>query len=423
MRKNKAIIIGIDGVPYGLMEDLSDRGVMPNFKGLRKEGVFKKMRSSIPHISSVSWSSIITGKNPGEHGIFGFTDIIPGTYSLSFPDFNGLKSNPFWQEKKDRNSVILNVPSTYPVKKLNGVHISGFISLDLEKAVYPAEYVPKLEEIDYQIDVDSSLAHKSMTLFLEKLNEVNEARIGAYKYFWEKEDWDTFMFVFTGSDRIGHFLWSAYEDKNHKFHNDFLNYFRRVDEVIGEIADRGGKDVPIIIISDHGMERLKENVNLNCFLEQTGFLKLNKSLKGYNQIDAETKVFALDPGRIYLHRKDKYPRGSVGAEEEEGIIQELIKELSRIERKGDKVVKKIYRKEEIYYGPEAERAPDLVITESPGYRLKGNINKDNLFDSDIFTGDHSLEDSFIYLRSKESKKVLPDNPNVEDVVKTLNKII
>ena len=77
--------------------------IMPNFKELQKNGQFQKMESSIPEISSVSWSSIITGKNPGEHGIFGFTDMIPNSYTISFPNYNNLKEKPFWQKIKEKS--------------------------------------------------------------------------------------------------------------------------------------------------------------------------------------------------------------------------------------------------------------------------------------------------------------------------------
>ena len=96
--KSRNIILGIDGVPFELMNRLSDKGIMPNFKELKKDFFFKKMQSSIPHISSVSWSSIITGVNPGEHGIYSFMDFINNSYTLSFPNYNALKSEPFWEK-------------------------------------------------------------------------------------------------------------------------------------------------------------------------------------------------------------------------------------------------------------------------------------------------------------------------------------
>jgi len=415
MTKNKTIIIGIDGVPYKLMDNLSKKGIMPNFNNLKNQGIFTKMHSSVPHISSVSWSSIITGKNPGEHGIFGFTEIIPGTYSLSFPDFNSLKSPTFWQKNNKQKYIILNVPSTYPAKEINGVHISGFVSLDLEKSVFPKEYLPKLKQLNYKVDVDSSLAHKSKTLFLENLFEVLEARIKTYKYFWQEKDWDTFMLVFTGSDRLEHFLWNAYENENHKYHQDFLKYFKRIDEVIGEIANSIKKNDSLLMMSDHGMEKIKNNFYVNQFLKQKGFLSLDESQKNYNQITEETTAFALDPGRIYLNKKSKYPKGKIKKEQENKIINDLISAFSEIEKDGQKIIKKTHKKEEIYQGKEIARAPDLVLIENSGFRLRGNINKNVLFEQDVFGGKHTPDDAFLFVKKEGIGQTISKKPRVEDL--------
>ena len=271
--KKKTIILGLDGVPYGLLKDLADKGVMPNTGNLISRGTFRKMRSSIPEISSVAWSSVITGRNPGEHGIFGFTSFVPNTYRLSFPNFNDLKSSTFWHRKKEDKHIIINVPSTYPARELNGVLISGFVSLDLEKAVYPDSVIPDLKSMDYRVDVDSGKAHESLELFMKDLNRTNEARITAYRYLWDLE-WDTFMFVFTGTDRLMHFLWDAYEDEEHEYHDAFTAYFRRIDEIIGEITSKMDENHDLIMLSDHGFEKLEYDVYINHVLKEKGFLKL-----------------------------------------------------------------------------------------------------------------------------------------------------
>ena len=71
--KKRIIIIGLDGVPYRLIDNLCKNKVTPEIKTLIEKGVFRQIESSIPEISSVAWSAIITGKNPGKHGIFGYT--------------------------------------------------------------------------------------------------------------------------------------------------------------------------------------------------------------------------------------------------------------------------------------------------------------------------------------------------------------
>lgn len=417
VKRNKVVIIGIDGVPFSIMETLSDNGIMENFASLKDKGTFTSMCSSIPEISNVSWSSIITGKNPGEHGVYGFTELIPGTYSLMFPDFRALKSLPFWRDNNKKRYVVINVPSTYPAGEINGVLVSGFVSPDLDKAVYPRSLLQELQKMDYRIDVDSEKAHKSYRLFLDELFNVLETRRKAYRYFWNNYKWDVFFFVITGSDRLEHFLWDAYEDESNEYHERFLDYFRKIDEIIGEIAEKVSEDDQLILLSDHGMERIKENVNLNAYLSKTDFLKAgNDPQLRYRNIEKGSKAFALDPGRIYLNKEGKYPNGTVMKKEEEEIIEELISSLKNLERDGKHVFNKIYRKEEIYYGKYLVNAPDLVLMSNSGFNLKGGMGKENIFDKDIFNGKHTYEDAFLYVKNDEN---VPKNVSVEDVRKII----
>ena len=415
MEKKKTVIIGIDGVPYRLMKDLSDRDVMPNFKELRKEGNFCNMQSSIPELSSVSWSTIITGVNPGTHGIFGFTDFIEGTYSLRFPNFRNLKSKAFWQ-KDSKKYIVINVPSTYPAKEINGFLVSGFVALDLEKAVYPPKYVETLKKLGYKIDVDAQKGHESTALFLKDLFETHKNRIKTYRYFWDKAgiDWDVFTVVFTGSDRLGHFLWSAYEDPKHEYHSEFLRYFELVDEEIGHINKKIGEEDSLIMLSDHGMESVKINVNINRYLVEEGFCSLdNDPKKNYNNIKEGTKAFALDPARIYLNKEGRFPRGHIKKNNETELKEELIDLFSQLKINGNPVIKRIYDKEEIYHGPYIDNAPDLILQPNPGFNLKGSVLKKEVFDTDVFTGKHTQEDAFLYFKGEVD---LPNNLNVEHVI-------
>ena len=105
--RRRTILIGLDGVPYRLIQHLSQNGTMPAVRALVDKGIFRKMASTIPEVSSVAWSSMITGMNPGVHGIFGFTDLAPGTYRLVFPNFDHLKARPFWERNGGGRSVIM----------------------------------------------------------------------------------------------------------------------------------------------------------------------------------------------------------------------------------------------------------------------------------------------------------------------------
>jgi predicted AlkP superfamily phosphohydrolase/phosphomutase len=419
----RLVIIGLDGVPYRLLKDLSENGIMPNTQSIMENGVLRQMESTIPEVSSVAWSSIITGKNPGQHGIFGFTDFHQGTYRLSFPNFDDLKASPFWKRDNTRRSVIINVPATFPASKLNGVHISGFVALNLEKSTYPTSLVPKLKELDYRLDVDSSKAHKSIDLFLADLDRTLKARIEVYRYLWDKENWSTFMLVFTGTDRLSHFLWDAYEDPAHRYHSDFLNHFRKIDGITGEISQGMDDNDCLVMLSDHGFESLDEHVNINYLLQEEGFLKLkDESRKDFSDIDFGTEAFALDPARIYINRKDKYPEGSVSSRRVKKVINKLIDLFDSLQINGKKVIKKIYRRDEIYRGPFINQAPDLVLLGEAGFNLKANIKAKSLWEKNIFTGKHTQQDAFLLIRGMFDKDVVPDSPCVTDVIDVIDRI-
>jgi len=416
------VIIGLDGVPCRLIKDLTEKDIMPETKKLIDKGLLTQMQSSIPEISSVAWSSVITGKNPGEHGIFGYTDIPVGTYRLSFPNFNSLKAAPFWQKNSNQKSIILNVPSTFPVKPLNGIHISGFVSLDFKRSVYPNSLIPKLQKLNYKIDVDSSKAHKSLDLFLKDLDFTLKARIATYRTLWNQEDWDVFMLVFTGTDRLAHFLWSAYEDEAHKYHNAFLDHFHQIDEAIGEIASQITEKDLLILLSDHGFESLKKEVNINFILKESGLLKINSdSRRYYADIDESTEAFALEPSRIYLNLKEKFPRGSVTENDYEKLITDITSIFSALQYKDQKVIKKTLRKEEIYNGEYIHSAPDLVLLSNSGFNLKASLKATQTFEDSVFTGKHTQHDAFLLIGNKSLENIIPEYPSVSDILTIIDK--
>jgi predicted AlkP superfamily phosphohydrolase/phosphomutase len=423
MAKKRTIIIGIDGVPYTFLKDLSQKGTLPNFKKLVNEGTFVQMDSSIPEISSVAWSSIITGVNPGIHGIFGFMDIAPDSYRITFPNYTSLKAPCFWELNPDKKSIIVNVPSTFPAREINGVLISGFVALDLKRSTYPPSILPQLNELGYRVDVDVERIKESTDFFMKDLDRTLKARIAAYRYLWDHEEWDTFMLVFTGTDRLMHFLWNAYEEPEHAQHAGFLDHYRQIDEAIGEIAGRIHDNDTMILLSDHGFERLDYDVYVNFALKKEGILKFeSEQPTGLKDIDSRARAFALDPGRIYVHLKDRFPKGCLELSERESIVRELENIFNTIEFDGIKIIKRCYRREEIYNGPLLSQAPDLVLVANKGFNLKGSLNPPHLCAKSTFTGMHNQHDAFLLVKGLSDKMVFSKKPCVTDFVNIVNKL-
>ena len=424
MNPKRVVIIGLDGVPLSMLKDLTQSGIMPNTRQIIEDGFLTSMFSSLPEVSSVAWSSIITGSNPGEHGIFGFIDTVPGSYKTRFPNFNDLKVPPFWQHNQGK-SVIINVPSTYPVKEMNGVHISGFVSVYLNKSVQPKFLIPELERLGYRLDINFEKARQGLELFVEDLDETLTARIKAGKYLWDYIDWQSFMFVFTGTDRLMHFLFDAYEDKGHKYHNNFLNHFSRIDQAIGEIYSKITANDTFIMLSDHGFERLEKDVYMNNLLASEGFLTLkpNPEAKSLN-IDSGTKAFSLDPARIYINQKGKYPAGSVEAEDRDACLKELESLFESLQIDGRKVIQHIYRKEDIYTGPYLEDAADMVLVAEKGFNLKGSMTAEKLTGKGQFTGKHNYHEAFLLIKNENIVPCFENRqPSVVDAGKLIRMLV
>lgn len=414
-QNGRIIIIGLDGVPFGMIEKMAQTGVMPNMARLISQGIFRQMHSSIPEVSSVAWSSMITGANPAEHKIFGFTDLMDNSYRMTFPNFNDLKAPPFWEQWEGK-SVIMNVPSTYPVHEMNGVHIAGFVAINFEKSIHPKSIVHNLKDMDYRLDVDSQKAHKSIDLFLKDVEETIDARIRAYRYLFDNQAWQTFMLVFTATDRLLHFLWDAYEDKNHKYHTQFLEHFSTIDGAIGEISNKINDNDLLIMLSDHGFERLDYDIYINHFLKEQGLLHFKQgSDADLKNICVGTKAFALDPARIYLNFKEKYPCGTVERPEADDVLGQLENLFRSLEVDGRKVIKDIYRKNDIYSGPYLEDAPDMVLIAEKGFNLKASLRVDKLADKAIFTGKHTHHDAFLSINGISDESIVPEVPTVADV--------
>lgn len=398
----RIVVIGLDGSPYTLIKTYMEKGIMPNIKRITERGSFNQMDTVLPEISAAAWSSFMTGKNPAKTGIFGFFDMMPGTYSNIFTNFLHLKQPPVWNiihKEMRKPSVIINMPSTFPAKPMNGVLISGFVAPDINKAVFPESLLPMLKEMRYKIDLDVNKIKDSLDLLMSEAYETLDLRIRMLDILWGKLDWQLFACVITGTDRLQHFIMNAFENPDHPMNKQFEEYYRRVDFFIGTVYDRLRDDDILILLSDHGFEIVKYEVYLNVLLRKKGWLEdIGFERKCFEKITEKTKVFNLDPARIYINRKPRYPMGHEMTDEEyNSLLNEVKAELDNLKSpEGAKVIKDIYTKEQLYNGKFLQYAPDLVLVPNEGYSFKGATKPDEVFSMpNRHYGTHNAHDAFL----------------------------
>jgi len=418
-KKKKVFVIGLDGVPYSLLLDLNQKGVMPGISRLVESGHLHRMKASLPEISSVSWTNFMTGTNPGSHGIFGFTDLKKDSYQLRFPNFLDLKTETFWDrlEKLGKKCIIINQPSTYPARKINGILISGFVAIELAKAVYPLKIKPALERMGYLIDIDTLKSREDSEFLWQELSKTLDARQKALDFFLE-EDWDYFEFVITGTDRLHHFLWNAYQNEHHAYHQKFLDYYHQLDQMITRIMESfklgASEDSPVYILSDHGFTGIEQEVFLNAWLEKEGYLGFNSpSPQSLEELTPSSRAFALDPNRIYLNLKEKFPQGCVSQFDKNRVKVEIQKKLTGLEFEGVKVVRQVFDAEEIYSGPYTAQGPDLIVLSEYGYDMKGSVKKKDVFGRSDLQGMHTWDDAFFWAGQEHgSNLTISDLPEI-----------
>ncbi|MFF1509630.1 alkaline phosphatase family protein [Streptomyces sp. NPDC058326] len=432
----RALIIGIDGMPRTLLTALAAEGVLPRIGGLLAEGHCAELRAPVPEISSTSWATFLTGTNPGQHGIFGFTDLMPDAgYRMHFPNLAHLRQPPLWAltAAAGRRTVCLNVPGTYPAPAADCVVVSGFVAPRMEQAVTPARLLPVLRDFGYELDVEVGDVAKDPEGFLGRAARALRARTDAMEHLLTHEPWDLGVAVITETDRVHHFLWRAVADPADPLHGAVRDFYRLVDSCVGRLVDLCRDDDELFLVSDHGFGPVDRQFYVNSWLREAGYLApLSAAPTLAAGLDARTQAFALDPARIYLHREKRFAGGGLTDSEAEALAEEIAAELSALRSDGERVgaevdgpllISRVYRSEELYDGPLVDHSADLLALPAPGVQLRGGWEGTALLRSDTLTGTHTREDAVFYRRGAqgppEAAGVSPEPFDMVDVAPTV----
>jgi predicted AlkP superfamily phosphohydrolase/phosphomutase len=424
---SRALVIGLDGMPLSLLRQLAADGVMPRTASLLGHGVTAELLAPVPEISSTSWATFLTGVGPGRHGIYGFTDLRPGGYEVYFPNLTDLQARPIWDyaAAHGRTTLCLNVPGTYPAARIRGVMVSGFVAPSLGRAVQPERLAGVLTGLGYQVDVEVGDVAADARAFLGRVRQSLTARTRTFAHLLACEPWDLAVAVLTETDRLQHFLWRHVADPASELHEPVLEVYRQVDAAVGALTDQADGTAGLFIVSDHGFGPAVCQFHVNAWLRGKGWLADLTEAATLASIDDSTRVFALDPARFYLHTADRFPRGSLSRREADLLAAELAAALRRLRWRdgaigedldGPAVISEVYLRDEIYQGPLAPGAPDVVAVPAPGVQLRGDWKAPALTGPDVLTGTHTRDDA-VFWASRED--VAADLVDMADLAPTV----
>lgn len=420
----RILVIGLDAADLDLIGPWAMAGYLPHIASLLRNGTYAPMRSTLPVMSPPAWTSMISGLNPGKHGIYDFVRLLPGSYRLTSTrrDQTNFQTIFDYASEHGHHVLALNIPITYPPAAVHGVMVAGLGAPTNGKFTHPPELRDELLSWGYRLDLDVVYEPGREQEWLIDLAQVTRSQTDAMLRLMQREPWDLAMLVYRAIDEVETFFWH-HMDPSHPQHDPeqaarfgpaILKVHRLIDEEIGRLLALAGPDTIVVLASDHGGGAAHREVFLNIWLEQQGWLRRRQAsnqeqlhkqvmrrlgltrenlapkldwplahwvrkqipMRWQHRIVPESSTTLADVvdwsqtraysfgniGQIFVNLRGREPEGIVApGEEYELLLDELSSALFTLQHEGKPVVDAIYRRKDIYHGPYADYGPDLNV--------------------------------------------------------------
>ncbi len=407
-KERKVFVIGLDcGAPELMFDRWRDH--LPNFSRLRASGLYGDLMSTIPCITVPAWSSMLTSKDPGTLGFYGFRNRADHSYErMAIATGADVKERRVWDYvgQAGKKSVVVGVPQTFPVRPLDGWLISSFLTPSTTNPrtqwTYPRELREEVHQVlggrSYDVDVPQ-FRTDDKDFLLQQIYDMTDKRFQVLNYLLREKAWDFFMFVEMGVDRIHHGFW-RYMDPEHPsytpgnpYENAIFDYTVHLDRMVGELLDQLDKDTVVLVVSDHGAKAMHGGICINEWLRREGYLVLWDEPRGENVVPFEkaevdwSRTRAWGAGgyysRIFLNVQGREPQGVIPPSEYENERNELAARLNAIPAPDGTPINSITYKPEEIYRTVRNIAPDLITYFGDlRWRAVGSFGHDGIYTSE-----------------------------------------
>jgi predicted AlkP superfamily phosphohydrolase/phosphomutase len=432
MTARRALVIGLDAATWDIVDPLLARGELPNLARLVEAGPRGPLRSTIPPLTFCAWPAIMTGKNPGQIGIFSFyeQDLTVYERGKRVSTARPLVGQTWFDLVGQAGGRVISygVPMTYPAWPVNGAMVSGFPTPDMTRTyAYPAELEARIPGLlpaeSREVPREAMASADAVAWSLEMVDRYYRSSLEALRELFAEGQVGLCMVAENLTDLFVHRFWWL-RDPSFPTHDagasarvgdPIAEVYRRTDTWIGDLLDLAGPDALVAVVSDHGSGSGATRLwSPNAWLRQQGLLfgrgglrrglvrsgfkvaravaeavgvagtlraRAGGSAVGRARADIEridwsrTRAYriAMYPlgGGIHLNVRGRQPQGTVQAGREyEELRDRIIAGLLEIRdpRDGTQVVRLARRREDLYSGPFVERAPDIVFLNDPRYR-------------------------------------------------------
>ncbi len=437
----RVFILGLDSVPPALLfRQFRDR--LPNFRRLLDGSVWGPLNSTIPAITCPAWMSMMTGKNPGKLGFYGFRNRVDYSYDqMSIANSTAVTEPTLWDILSDagRKVLLLGIPQTYPPKPVNGLMVTDFLTPSIQSDyTFPSSFRHEVAEVvgEYILDVRNFRTDDKANL-LRQIYEMTDKRFDLMEHMLRTREWDFAMMVEMGPDRLHHGFWKFF-DPAHRGHVPGSPFAAAIPDYYLHLDERLGRLLPLVngahvlVVSDHGTKGMVGGVCLNEWLIQKGYLVL----KEYPAKPAPLEKLAVDwkrtrawgaggyYGRLSVNVAGREPEGIVPAAEYEAFRDRLVREIEEMrDHEGKPLGNRAFRPEDVYR-PVRNIPPDLIIYFGDlNWRSVGSVGSGGLFTFENDTGpddaNHDQHGIFVMRRADGRGRGETEGLDIRDVAPTV----
>jgi predicted AlkP superfamily phosphohydrolase/phosphomutase len=405
----RVAVIGLDcATPQLLFRDFEAE--TPNIHALMKRGMWGDLASITPPITVPAWACAMTGKTPGQLGIYGFRNRKDTTYEgLSIATSDAIQAPAVWDvlAQQGLRSLLIGVPPSFPPPKdFPGWRVGCFLTPPSAKRwAFPAELEAEIvgelgEGNEYIFDIPD-FRRAGYDVALDQVFKMTERRFQVGRKLVAEKPWDFFMLCEIAPDRLHHVFWQHWDpthplyEAGNKYETAFQDYYRFLDDHVGRLLEALPEDAITIVMSDHGARPMMGGICFNDWLIRERYL----SVEAYPSHVIPIKEAAIDwsqtvawgdggyYGRLFLNVKGREPQGIVEPANYEATRDELMQKLEAIAGPdGEPLGTKVLKPQDVY--PEVRGvAPDLLVYFGDlAWRSVGSIGNRSIYTYENDTG-------------------------------------